>query len=193
MPDQKKSIKNRVFNYVKYFIKEIIPVTIGVLIALSIGNWNQNKKEEKYVHEMFDLIHSELDETSKAISDVIPQQKALIDSLQYYTNNKEISIMQTILKVGGVNIASIKTNAWNAISNSKIELVDYKLIAPLSNIVDAKEILKAKSNNLMNFANENLNETNEDKKKILILYIKDIMGTENVIKEQIQVVKKLGE
>lgn len=193
MPDKKQRIKYRILNYGKYFIKEIIPVTIGILIALSIGNWNQENKEKKYVKDMFDLIDNELNESDKAINNVMPLQESLIDTLQYYSNNKDINIMQNILKVGGVNVASIKTNAWNAISNSKLELVDYKLIVPLSDLVESKETLKAKSNYLMNFANENLNETNVDKKKIMILYVKDIMGTERAIKEQIKIVKKMRE
>ena len=171
----------------------IIPVTIGILIALSIGNWNQNKKEQEYVTEMLGLIDNELNTTDKGIEDVVPIQMSLIDTLQHFSNDKDVSIMQSILKVGGVKIASIKTNAWNAISSSKLELVDYKLIIPLSDIVEEKEALKVKSNTLINFANENLNETNTEKKKVLILYLKDIIGTEKAIQEQIKVVKNLRE
>ena len=191
MPEKKKPIKYRLLNYGRYFIKEIIPVTIGILIALSIGNWNQNIKEQKYVTEMLGLIDNELKATDKSIEDVIPLQESLIDTLQHYSNNKDVSIMQTILNVGGVKIASIKTNAWNAISNSKLELVDYKLIIPLSDIVEEKEVLKVKGNTLINFANENLNETNTEKKKILILYLKNIIGTEKAIQKQIKAVKNL--
>tara|TARA_B110001452_G_scaffold23583_1_gene18778 strand:+ start:1759 stop:2337 length:579 start_codon:yes stop_codon:yes gene_type:complete len=191
MPEKKKPIKYRLLNYGRYFIKEIIPVTIGILIALSIGNWNQNIKEQKYVTEMLGLIDNELKATDKSIKDVIPLQESLIDTLQHYSNNKDVSIMQTILNVGGVKIASIKTNAWNAISNSKLELVDYKLIIPLSDIVEEKEVLKVKGNTLINFANENLNETNTEKKKILILYLKNIIGTEKAIQKQIKAVKNL--
>lgn len=193
MSEKRKPIKYRVLNYGRYFIKEIIPVTIGILIALSIGNWNQNKKEQKYVTEIFSLIDNELNATDKSIEDVIPLQEALIDTLQQYSNNNDVNIMHTILKVGGVKIASIKTNAWNAISNSKLELVDYKLIIPLSDIVEEKEILKVKSNTLINFANENLNATSTEKKKILMLYLKDIIGTEKAIQEQIKAFKKLRE
>jgi hypothetical protein len=193
MPEKSKPIRNRLLSYGKYFIKEIIPVTIGILIALSIGNWNQNKKEQEYVTEMLGLIDNELNTTDKGIEDVVPIQMSLIDTLQHFSNDKDVSIMQSILKVGGVKIASIKTNAWNAISSSKLELVDYKLIIPLSDIVEEKEALKVKSNTLINFANENLNETNTEKKKVLILYLKDIIGTEKAIQEQIKVVKNLRE
>jgi hypothetical protein len=32
-------------SYLKYFTKEIIPVIIGILIALFINNWNEERKE----------------------------------------------------------------------------------------------------------------------------------------------------
>jgi len=181
MPNKRKTIKHRFLNYSKYFIKEIIPVTVGILIALSIGNWNQTKKDKKYVNEIFTLIDSELDDTHKGIEDVIPIQKSLIDTLEYYSNDKEVNILQLVLKVGGIYIAPIKTNAWSAFSNSKLELVDYKLIAPLSDIVEQKETLNSKSTYLTNFVNDNLNENEKDKKEILILHIKDVMGTEKNI------------
>jgi uncharacterized membrane protein YidH (DUF202 family) len=36
--------KNKIGKYLKYAIGEIILVVIGILIALSINNWNENKK-----------------------------------------------------------------------------------------------------------------------------------------------------
>jgi hypothetical protein len=33
--------------YFKYAIGEIVLVVFGILIALSINNWNENKKERK--------------------------------------------------------------------------------------------------------------------------------------------------
>jgi len=42
---------NKPFKYMRYAIGEIVLVVIGILIALSINNWNQdhiNKKAEKY-------------------------------------------------------------------------------------------------------------------------------------------------
>ena len=193
MNDEKKPIKYRFLNYSKYFIKEIIPVTMGVLIALAIGNWNQDNKEQKYVSEMFVLIDNELNVTNSSIEEVIPMQESLIDTLQHYSNNIDVNIMQNIIKIGGVNIASIKTNAWNAISNSKLELIDYKIITLLSDISEEKEILKIKSNTIVNFVNVNLNASDKEKKEILILYLRDIIGTENSIQENIKKFQKLRE
>ena len=39
--------KSKTGKYFKYAIGEIILVVIGILIALSINNWNETKKERK--------------------------------------------------------------------------------------------------------------------------------------------------
>ena len=96
-----------------------------------------------------------------------------------------------IFKAGGIYVAPIKTNAWNTFSNSKLELIDYKLIVPLSNITEQKNILNSKGTTLTTFINDNLSETEKDKKEILILNMKDVIGTEKVIQKVIEKVKKL--
>jgi len=42
-----KSSKSRSANYLKYAIGEIVLVVIGILIALSINNWNESRKDGK--------------------------------------------------------------------------------------------------------------------------------------------------
>lgn len=179
-------MKEKVSNYVLQFIKEMIPVIVGILIALSIDNWNQNNKDEKYVKEIYSLINSELKETTQNINENLPLQKSLIDTIDFYSKNKEVNILNIVLKSKGIYIATVKTNAWKALSSSKIELVDYKKIADLSNIDEQKEILKRKSQNLMNFISSNPNETQKDKKEILKIMILDIIGTEKAIQSIIE-------
>jgi hypothetical protein len=40
--------------YVKYAIGEILLVVMGILIALQINNWNENKKKPKERNGFFD-------------------------------------------------------------------------------------------------------------------------------------------
>ncbi|MFT7066002.1 MAG: hypothetical protein ACJAUO_001580, partial [Sediminicola sp.] len=42
---QKMLTENKFSKYLLYAIGEIILVVIGILIALSINNWNENRKE----------------------------------------------------------------------------------------------------------------------------------------------------
>ena len=62
---------------------------------------------------------------------------------------------------------------------------------PLSNITEQKNILNSKGTTLTTFINDNLSETEKDKKEILILNMKDVIGTEKVIQKEIEKVKKL--
>ena len=40
-------MENKTGKYLKYAIGEIVLVVIGILIALQINNWNENRKEKQ--------------------------------------------------------------------------------------------------------------------------------------------------
>ena len=44
---KKLADENKAAKYARYAIGEIVLVVIGILIALSINNWNENRKEKK--------------------------------------------------------------------------------------------------------------------------------------------------
>ena len=45
------------------------------------------------------------------------------------------------MKFNGIYMPIIKTNSWNAIANSKIELIEYEKLSGLSDIEERKENL----------------------------------------------------
>lgn len=53
---QKLLMENKTSKYFKYAIGEIILVVIGILIALQINNWNDQKKETKELHQYLSKI-----------------------------------------------------------------------------------------------------------------------------------------
>lgn len=190
MTDKRKSLKQRILNYVKYFIKEIIPVTVGILIALSIGNWNQNKKDTKYIGEVFSLIDKELDESLEDIDYKLPLQKSLLDTLEHYSNDKSTSILQIVSKAKGFYAPTLKMNAWRTLANSKIELVDYNKLSKLSNMEQASKILEEKTNRVGDFIVSNANSSDKDKKEFLKILLQDVIGTERTIQTTIKEYKK---
>jgi len=69
--------KNKIWNYLKYAIGEIVLVVIGILIALSINNWNSNRsdrtRETEYMQSMLsDLQKDKSDLESKSEFGPIP-------------------------------------------------------------------------------------------------------------------------
>ena len=52
-------MENKTGKYFKYAIGEIILVVIGILIALSINNWNEDRKEHGQEQELLTQLQSE--------------------------------------------------------------------------------------------------------------------------------------
>lgn len=172
--------------------KEMIPIVLGILIALFINSWNEQRKDKKYIKEIFKSIKKELDESKTAIIKNIPKQQKLIDSLTYYISDNEKSLIEVSLKADGLHAPQIRTNSWIAISKTKIELVDYDKLKVLSDIENGKEILKLKLNYLTNFAFSNMQNSSKELKETIIFLLTDIINTEKSIKKDIEIFEKVN-
>ena len=73
---QKLLRENRFYKYLLYAIGEIILVVIGILIALQINNWNDQKKRKRNEKEILFLIDRNLQSDSLVLS--IELQKAQV-------------------------------------------------------------------------------------------------------------------
>ncbi|TPV32796.1 hypothetical protein FJ651_10800 [Paucihalobacter ruber] len=89
---QKLLAQNQVTRYLVYAIGEIILVVIGILIALSINNWNENRKDnllmKKYTENLISelksdlLMYDELDARNKRVTKNIQSYFAYYNSDQ---------------------------------------------------------------------------------------------------------------
>lgn len=171
---------------IKAFVKEIIPVIVGILIALYINNWNENRKDKKYISQISSSINKELSETNKDLLDNIITQKSFVDTLNFYSRDNKISVLDITIKSKGIYIPAIKINSFKALSNSKIELMEYSKISALANIEEQKEILKMKTERLVDFVYSNTQETGKDKKEFMKLLMLDIISTEKALQKGIE-------
>lgn len=172
-------------------LKQMIPVVLGILIALFINSWNEGRKDAKYIQEIFKSIDKELEESKTAIIQNIPKQNILIDSLRHYANDKKMTVMQIAVKANGLHAPQIRTNSWIAISQTKIELVDYDKLKILSDIEDGKFLLNEKLKYLMNLAFSNMHNSSKEMKETMIFLMMDIINTEKSIKLDIEKFEKL--
>jgi hypothetical protein len=62
--------KGETGKYLKYAIGEIVLVVIGILIALSINNWNEEKKDDKALNEYLVKIKSHTKEDLKQLDTI---------------------------------------------------------------------------------------------------------------------------
>lgn len=172
--------------YIKGFFKEIVPVIAGILIALWINNWNENRKDRAYVDSMYSSIKKELRESNKEIDYKMKLQKRLFDTITKYIHDDKVSLFDVMYKGGGGQLLSIKINAWKTLSNSKIDLMDYEKVSLLSNIEEGKEILKMKSEYFMNFLYSNIYKKEPNQKETARMLVSELISTERDLKNYIE-------
>ena len=77
-------IENKTSKYFKYAIGEIILVVIGILIALQINNWNENRLNSNKEIAILANIHKEFKQNKKQLDSVVKQHQFV------YTNCEKI-------------------------------------------------------------------------------------------------------
>ncbi len=81
---------NQFLNYSRYAIGEIALVVVGILIALQVNNWNEDKNTRKIEHKLLQELKTDLEETkTDLLTDMDKAQYELlvIDSLYQQIQN----------------------------------------------------------------------------------------------------------
>jgi len=86
---QKLLSENKFSKYLIYAIGEIILVVIGILIALQINNWNEERKATKGEHKLFQQILIDLKNEDTILKDAVRSYKKHID-LYYHIYDETI-------------------------------------------------------------------------------------------------------
>jgi hypothetical protein len=115
--------------YLKYAIGEIFLVVIGILIALSINNFNENRKLIKVEIQLLENLITSLKKDSVEIARILPFQIKSVDQHNIFINSSaqeilnsysEIQISQMLFELwrGGYSFYP-KYGAYNSIVSSK--------------------------------------------------------------------------
>lgn len=121
-------------NYLKYAIGEIILVVIGILIALSINNWNDNRKDRLAEKALYKILIKSLETDLKDVQDkymvidsAIKAQKIFItesfeEVASRYTDKEFFSLLS---KVGNTSKSFVPNiSLYNKIlQNNQIDLI----------------------------------------------------------------------
>jgi len=141
-------MENKTGKYFKYAIGEIILVVIGILIALSINNWNENRKSKRVVNEIYLNLQNSLVQDSTEVQRIIKiqtksleTQRSLIlnEASQQLLDYNETNLNELLQDIGqGVISFFPKSGIYNSIiSNNGMDLLKSKIIkASLINLYD---------------------------------------------------------
>lgn len=115
--------------YLRYAIGEIILVVIGILIALQINNWNENRKVQKQEIQIYTELKSDLLQTKKEILNTVNKHKEIIKSTQslIYDIVKKEPYSETIYNRfarSGDDFQIIpKTSAFESLKNIGVQIL----------------------------------------------------------------------
>ena len=121
--------KSKTGKYFKYAVGEIILVVIGILIALSINNWNESRKQEAKVNEALKEIHRDLSEN-------------IIESKDLIRNYRREDSIINILITKKLSIEDFKGNQGLIYSSTASNYYDLKIND------NGYELLMTNSNNI---------------------------------------------
>ena len=140
--------KNKTGKYLKYAIGEIILVVIGILIALQINNWNENRKSKIMANEVYTNLLTSLEQDSVEVQRTInlltksleAQRKLILSNSDQYTNGFNQNDLEKIVREISQGVMSFfpKTGVYDLItSNNSMDLLQSKKIkALLINLYD---------------------------------------------------------
>lgn len=77
---------NKPMKYMRYAVGEIVLVVIGILIALSINNWNEQRKNQNDVHQSLFQILNDLKQEGHLLQENNLTSKKTIDYLTNISN-----------------------------------------------------------------------------------------------------------
>ena len=125
---------NKPLKYMRYAIGEIILVVVGILIALSINNWNEYRKERLHEYDILKKILENINE------DCIQYEEKVALNIQYIANTDSVlTIIRNPFKYQTNDIdkhsrsillfqrlAPNKSAVSNLISSGKINIIENK-------------------------------------------------------------------
>ncbi len=161
----------------KYLFKEMIPVILGILIALFINNWNQQRNDLAHVEKMVTSLSKELEENKSELIERIEEHQQLLDTIEFY-QDKAVSIVEFLGKTNGFRDVSIKNTAWKAIVNARIDLLDYEVISLLTSIDEYKGDMKLQFGKIIDLVYSRAESTAEIDIELFKLSINDLMYSE---------------
>ena len=177
-----------VADFIVIGVLEILLLAIGILFALKINNWNQNRKEYQQTQDLLKLLIKDINENKDEIERDINQGKGMNELFKkVYDNKHQIDKVSAEDIVSALNFSSAdyyffaqspaftrleNSNLWEKISdelNSKIHLVYYGRIGIIKHRF-AKHVEYATSCKLNYMAPNNLfnPKLNEEQKKAIV-------------------------
>ena len=117
--------KNKTGKYLKYAIGEVFLVMIGILLALQVNNWNENRKLESKTQDYYIQLLEDLKNDIEFVENTIKESNNYLKEYEMYTKsyNKDLlTPIQVYEQISKLNILSVQlsfnTSTLESLQNS---------------------------------------------------------------------------
>ncbi|MFY0630274.1 MAG: hypothetical protein JXR05_07820 [Flavobacteriaceae bacterium] len=163
--------KNQMGKYFKYAFGEILLVVIGILIALSINNWNENRKEKFNETKILKTLNEEFLENKITLDSTLVLLNNTADALSFVLKNINKNIKLTPVQLDSVLYFTISNPYWkrseftlknlessgklSGLSNQKLKKKLYQYSLATTDIEDKDQDATIGFNHLLNYIKKN--------------------------------------
>ncbi|MEQ9467639.1 MAG: hypothetical protein RLN88_09515 [Ekhidna sp.] len=120
---------------IKKILLDIVPVLVGILLALFINNWQQSCSESAYIRNSVSSIIKENEANIRELEYSLQRQAKFMDTLSAYLDDESYTLADVIKKTQGVTTPDLKSTTWKfLVQDSKHTLVSYEFINWLAEI-----------------------------------------------------------
>ena len=134
---QQLLIENKFSKYLIYAIGEIILVVIGILIALSINNWNTNKINQSESKEFNQRLLNEFsgnlnlaDTKIQKMDSIISSSKSILELLNKMPSDDNIKTLDSLLyiAINGIKVEFRTGTLTEGLNTGKVALIDSEIL-----------------------------------------------------------------
>ena len=191
----KLAAENKVMAYLRYAIGEILLVVIGILIALQVNNWNEQRKSDKLEEEYYcrlleDLIQDgeQIDALLKFAKDRLKASNQAVRLLQKHKANKIEVANQIALAIKAI-YSDFKPNnsAFEDLNIIKDKNVIKALNTYFNNLESLKSVIKINGQNAVDIYYAHDDSFEDGKTPASILYGRFKQGMEPDVRGAIEI------
>lgn len=166
----------------KKVLIDIVPVLVGILLALFISNWQQMQSEKAYIENSIQAIVKENQSNIAELENSLRRQRGFLDTLRKYKSD-EYSLYDIVQKAQGLNTPDLKSTTWKfLVQDSKHTLVDYEFINRLAEIEKYEVLINRHNEKVLDMFYQPAFFKDPELKKVCDLILQDMMNIESSLK-----------
>jgi len=176
---KKLAAQNKVASYLRYAIGEIILVVIGILIALQVNNWNEERKFNQEGLRIKHELYLEFSDNRAVLKERIEALEKANNSVRSVLNfiNKDREIIQKS-NLDSLISSSLKYGNYNPSNSTILELIGSGKL----NLIDDKSLKKNLYNwlQLLKDSDEDFKNQDQQATTFLIPYLSKRISIKNL-------------